>query len=248
MEKKALLTIDDSPSFHFREKVDILLRKGIFAIFFCQGNLLEKYPDDVIYAIRNGFIIGNHSYSHPKFSDISLDKGIEEINRTDQLIEDLYNEAGVKQDMKYFRYPHGIKGNITYLSPKILLKRFDKKFVALDAHLKQLGYKKLEFKKPKLRYPEMLRLSDHDVYWTIDVREWRLRKKNTVRTIEYVEDFIEKNLSYSRGNEIILVHDHVETHKYFEHILDLIISKGFAFFPLLKNNQTPHAEHYYSSL
>ena len=63
--KKAYLTINDSPSPHIKQKVDFLLSKGIPAIFFCEGRKIEEHSNTVIYAIKNDFIIGNHSYFLP---------------------------------------------------------------------------------------------------------------------------------------------------------------------------------------
>ena len=63
---------------------------------------LEKDPEPVIEAIQQGFIIGNHSYSHPNFSKISTSKCIEEIDRTDQIIDDLYKQASVERPIKLF--------------------------------------------------------------------------------------------------------------------------------------------------
>ena len=50
--KIAYLTIDDAPSNDFKRKVDYLLSKSIPAIFFCRGNLMEKRPEVVTYAIK----------------------------------------------------------------------------------------------------------------------------------------------------------------------------------------------------
>ena len=72
---------------------------------------MEEYYCDIIYAINNGFIIGNHSYSHPHFSNIDFDQAIKEVTKTDSIINDLYNEAGVKRPAKLFRFPYGDKGN-----------------------------------------------------------------------------------------------------------------------------------------
>ena len=67
--KAAYLTIDDSPSPDMQSKVDYLHREAIPAVFFCRGDFLEERPAAALDAIRKGFIIANHSYSHPHFSD-----------------------------------------------------------------------------------------------------------------------------------------------------------------------------------
>ena len=90
---------------------------------------MEQYPDQVIYAIRKGFVIGNHSYSHPKFSDISIEECLEEISKTDLIIDRLYKEANVKRGKKYFRYPKGIKADIPYGSMKIFFNILTKSII-----------------------------------------------------------------------------------------------------------------------
>ena len=69
--KKVYLTIDDSPGTQFTQKVDLLAKHDIPAVFFCIGELMEKYPAAVVDSIHKGFIIANHSYTHPAFSKIS---------------------------------------------------------------------------------------------------------------------------------------------------------------------------------
>jgi len=56
--KTVYLTIDDGPSKDRKEKVDILYQYGIQPIWFCIGSEIEKRPEDVIYSIRKGGIIG----------------------------------------------------------------------------------------------------------------------------------------------------------------------------------------------
>lgn len=103
--KVAYLTIDDAPAEEFRAKVDYLDSKGIKVIWFCQGVQLERNPDDAVYAIRKGHMIGNHSYDHPNFSEISVEEAREQIRRTDDLIKQSYASAGVERPFKLFRFP-----------------------------------------------------------------------------------------------------------------------------------------------
>ena len=58
MQKIAYLTIDDAPTEDFIRKVNYLKSVNVPAIFFCRGDRLEQRPDDLIYAIQQGFIIG----------------------------------------------------------------------------------------------------------------------------------------------------------------------------------------------
>jgi len=101
VRKIAYLTIDDAPSEDMKEKVDFLVSKGIPAIWFCLGDFLEKGSEHAIHAIEKGFIIGNHSYGHPYFSDLPLKQCFEEIQKTDRIIDEIYRKAGVKDPLDF---------------------------------------------------------------------------------------------------------------------------------------------------
>ena len=113
VSKIAYLTIDDAPSADFGIKLDFLQSKDIPAVFFCPGNAVELYPDVCVEAIQRGFVIGNHAYDHPHFSEISLEACYEQIKITDEIISKLYDRAGVADSPKYFRFPYGDKGALT---------------------------------------------------------------------------------------------------------------------------------------
>lgn len=87
---------------------NLLYQKKIPTLFFCRGDFMEKYPKSIIKAIQKGFVIGNHSYSHPRFCDISLKECCVEITKTDKIIDDLYKKSNTPRGLKYFRYPKGI--------------------------------------------------------------------------------------------------------------------------------------------
>ena len=74
---RALLTIDDISSKNTPAIVDYLCEKNIRAIMFMVGQWAENNPDELVYALQHGMIVGNHSYTHPHFSEISF----EEIGR-----------------------------------------------------------------------------------------------------------------------------------------------------------------------
>ena len=86
MTIKLYLTIDDSPSMHMDKKVAFLKSKNIPAIFYARGEYIKKYPEQIVNAIKNGFLIGNHSYTHPYFSEIRIEECFDEILKTEKLI------------------------------------------------------------------------------------------------------------------------------------------------------------------
>lgn len=110
MNRKAYLTVDDGPSLCFRSFVDFCLDHEIPAVFFNRGDYMEERALDVLYAIKKGFIIANHAYSHTRFSELSLEQGFQEILKTQTIIDGLYERADVLKPPRYFRFPYMDRG------------------------------------------------------------------------------------------------------------------------------------------
>jgi peptidoglycan/xylan/chitin deacetylase (PgdA/CDA1 family) len=108
--RKAYLTIDDGPSEYFTALVDFLSERKIPAIFFNRGDCMDARPEAVIYGIQRGYVMANHTYSHQRAADLSLEETCTEIQRTDDILNDLYARAGVERPGKYFRFPYMDRG------------------------------------------------------------------------------------------------------------------------------------------
>jgi len=177
MKKKIYLTIDDSPSSSFRVNLDYLIKHNIPAVFFCIGNLMEAHWQDILYAIEQGYPIGNHSYTHPHFSDITLDAAKKEIEKTDLLIEKAYREAEVVDYDRLFRFPYGDKGDGKY------------------------GYQFMEFKKAnQLRQGRFEKLMNkvqliHPLHRFIDGKKESIGQENAQAIQQYLFQ-----LGYVRGD------------------------------------------------
>lgn len=104
------LTIDDGPSEKFTALANFLAERGVPAVFFNRGDMMEKRPEAVIYAIKKGYIMANHAYSHKRASTLSYEGMCAEILRTEEILDDLYTRAGVDRPGKYFRFPYLDRG------------------------------------------------------------------------------------------------------------------------------------------
>jgi len=239
--KPAYLTIDDSPSSTMLEKADYLSRQGIPAIWFCQGNLLEQEPRQAVHAIQAGFILGNHAYDHPHFSDLALDECFEQIRRTDEILEAVYRKAGAKRPIKCFRFPYGDKGGLQgaevfapYSEAGLQRKQ------TLQTYLRRLGYAQPRWERITYRYfRDAGLMDDADCYWTYDVMEWSILDAEPSHGIDTIEKALARmdehdpeggrGLNDAGSAEIVLIHDHAKTASYFTPLVERLLEKGLRF-------------------
>ncbi len=223
---QALLTIDDIPSNNTRAIVDYLNEAGIRAIMFAVGHKADKDPEPAVYAIRHGMIVGNHGYSHPHFSALSLEEGIREIEQCEAVLNRLYDLAGVRRTFRPFRFPFGDKGGAHR--------------DALQAYLRANGFSKVD--DTRIPYPwwkEQGLDRDMDTLWTFDFTEYNIRPGSG-----YTMDDVRKRMRNAspasgaalyapEGRHILLLHAHDETEAlvpgYYRLLLDDLIKHHVAF-------------------
>ena len=240
------LTIDDAPTGDFLNKVNLLSSKKIPAIFFCRGNRLEKRPDDAIYAIKKGYILGNHSYNHPRFSELSLKECFQEIKQTDEILDKIYQDAGITRPAKLFRFPYGDKGSGTDAEHGWPDDKDKKLFIqGIQNYLKKHGYDQPIFENISYKWYKNAGLHlDKDVYWTYDSFDYTVTKNRsdgTERPIGYTnlrsvlarmdEDEPEgcRGLNYRKSNDIILLHDILGIEGIFKRLIEALIAKEIYF-------------------
>ena len=97
------LTFDDGPSPQRTAFVlDVLKQKGVKATFFLEGSHAEQYPDLVSRIKAEGHVIGNHSWDHANFPDISQAEQQQQIDRTNAAIQAITGTAP-----ELMRFPFG---------------------------------------------------------------------------------------------------------------------------------------------
>ncbi|WP_421378277.1 polysaccharide deacetylase family protein [Bacillus salacetis] len=101
-KKAVAITFDDGPNPVFTPQVlEIFQKVNGKATFFMIGEQMENSPELVKKAADLGHEIGNHTYTHPKLSQISKEEAVKEIDATASLIEKL---TGQKPSL--FRPPY----------------------------------------------------------------------------------------------------------------------------------------------
>jgi peptidoglycan-N-acetylglucosamine deacetylase len=102
--KKIAITFDDGPDPSWTPKIlDILKQKSAPATFFVIGYDASQWPEILKREYAEGHEIGNHTYTHPPWDDVSPTQIRWELNLTERLIE---STLGVKPIL--FRPPFGI--------------------------------------------------------------------------------------------------------------------------------------------
>lgn len=101
------ITLDGTWGADYTEDILAILRENDIKItFFFAGYWLEKYPEIVKKIASEGHEIGNHSYTHPHFNQLSNEEIEKELESTSDLIEDLIGKRP-----RFFRPPFGEYNN-----------------------------------------------------------------------------------------------------------------------------------------
>ena len=103
-KNKIVLSFDDGPDRRWTPQIlDVLKNKNVPAVFFVIGEAANTSPDILKREYSEGHEIGNHTFTHPKFDEVSHTQLKWELNLTQRLIE---STLGVKSLL--FRPPYGI--------------------------------------------------------------------------------------------------------------------------------------------
>lgn len=223
---QAYLTIDDISTENTPILMDYLNEKGITPILFSVGENVEAHWEEAQYALEKGAIIGNHSYTHPHFSELSLSECINQIEKQEDILNKLYLSAGIERTYKILRFPYGDKGG----------KNKD----ALQKYLKDNNFCRIDDSNINFDwYQESALNTDIDIFWTFDFAEYMLKDKNGYTYQSILERIHDNNpstggdLLNKNSHHIILIHDHIETEKflpnYFKKLIDYVIASGVEF-------------------
>ena len=224
----AVLTIDDIASKNTPAIVDCLNEKGIKCLMFAWGEMVEGHWDEAVYALRHGMIVGNHSFTHPNFSQLSFEECTAEIEKCEAVLDRLYKEAGVERRYRPFRFPYGDKGG-------------DNK-QALQRYLSEHRFDKLDDR--RIPYPwwkDFGFAEDIDTYWTFDFAEYNIRPGSGFTFDDVMKRIFDRTpgagapLLAEGGEHILLLHAHDETEElvpeYYKKFIDCLLGHGVTFIP-----------------
>ena len=103
--KVVLLTIDDAPDKRALDMAKTLKGLDAQAIFFVNGHFINTDEKKAILKeiYDMGFMIGNHTKTHPNLRSLSDEEQREEINAVNDIVEEVTGERPV-----FFRAPFGV--------------------------------------------------------------------------------------------------------------------------------------------
>lgn len=166
------LTFDDGPNPVFTPKVlDILNENNVKATFFVTGINVERYPDIAKRILAEGHSLGNHSYSHVKWSQQSFGEHKDEILKTQKII---FEAFGVRASV--FRPP---QGHLTVQqlffcfthSIRVILWSYD----TMDYKYKGDAFLKDRIAKTQFTNGDILLLHDDNIF-TVDTLQFLINK------------------------------------------------------------------------
>lgn len=102
--QKVALTFDAGSTDEAVEPIlKVLAEHHVHCTFFLTGKFCEKFPKSCRAIADAGMELGNHSYSHPKFTRLSSEKLLEQLTKAEEEIEATCGR-GAKP---LFRFPYG---------------------------------------------------------------------------------------------------------------------------------------------
>jgi cellulose synthase/poly-beta-1,6-N-acetylglucosamine synthase-like glycosyltransferase/peptidoglycan/xylan/chitin deacetylase (PgdA/CDA1 family) len=100
--KQIALTFDDGPDPTYTPKIlDELSKNHVQASFFEIGKEVVKYPQISDRITREGHVIGDHTFNHIDFDFVGTDRGTQEINQTQRVIQ-----AATGYQTSFLRLPY----------------------------------------------------------------------------------------------------------------------------------------------
>lgn len=88
------LSFDDGPHpEHTPRLLDLLAGHGVRASFFVVGRRAEQHPALVERIVREGHLLGNHSFSHTRFAHMGTAMQVADMERADRVLTDFDGRA-----------------------------------------------------------------------------------------------------------------------------------------------------------
>ena len=109
----AALTFDDGPHPKYtRQLIEILDRHNAKATFFMVGKAAAQYPEVVKMVAEAGHVIGNHTWDHPVFGEVSTHERLRQIRYCSRTLRPF--------ETKLFRPPYGVENYRSHFCARLM--------------------------------------------------------------------------------------------------------------------------------
>ena len=103
-KKQIALTFDDSPDdWYCPQVLGILDKYKVKATFFLIANRLKKYKENAEEIKKRGHLVGNHSFSHRKFTLMTADEVLTDLDSAESAFKEILGFVPT-----FFRPPYGM--------------------------------------------------------------------------------------------------------------------------------------------
>ncbi|AOY75041.1 LysM peptidoglycan-binding domain-containing protein [Clostridium formicaceticum] len=100
---KIALTFDDGPNEKYTSQIlEALKQYNVPATFFVLGSKVEQHPEVIRRMVKEGHVVGNHTWIHPDLRKVSESRLISEMQRTEDVV---YQATGLRTAL--MRPPYG---------------------------------------------------------------------------------------------------------------------------------------------
>ncbi|KAK6440924.1 hypothetical protein LTR95_002857 [Oleoguttula sp. CCFEE 5521] len=107
-QKIIALTIDDAPSAHTPEILEILKQRNATATFFVIGDQVSGRQSTLTSIVEHGHELGNHAMHDEPSISLASEVLAEQISSVDSLLDDAYNNANATRQSLWFRPGSGV--------------------------------------------------------------------------------------------------------------------------------------------
>lgn len=100
---KLAITFDDGPNPEWTPALlDGLKQRGVKASFFVIGEKAQSNPDIILRMVREGHVVGNHTFTHVQLTGLTQQQACAEITKTNEVLKEIMGSSPI-----YIRPPFG---------------------------------------------------------------------------------------------------------------------------------------------
>ncbi|WP_283139084.1 polysaccharide deacetylase family protein [Rhizohabitans arisaemae] len=115
------LTFDDGPGPHTERLLDTLAEWNARATFFVLGKNAEKRPEVIRRMLDEGHAVANHTWSHPRLTEISDEQADRELARTEDALARVTGHGSTMLRPPYGAYDDRVAGAAARLGLSLVL-------------------------------------------------------------------------------------------------------------------------------